>query len=305
MLNFRSFINIPNVGCKAKTRPTLMINQEEIFQAIQKQNWDYLISVLHKNKKDIATDSLLTHAAKTFVSEFLRQVDTYPIDRTDIIENLETLWVIDKGKYYSLSADEAKSVTCQIVKRKKDKLLESYNYAKLYPDEPICIEVIETYEKLVPKSIEHSQSHRITVTERKEVANVDYTTNLFKSVQEIEFFYALKRTFEMYQIYPNVSISCLLNWGLLKDDLTDDERKYFFTGIIDFVIFDQAEGFKPLHFFELDSPFHDNPESQRKDKMKDSILAKAGVRIRRVRKQDKNINEQEFIKLIRELMKTD
>jgi hypothetical protein len=282
-----------------------MINQEEIFQAIQKQNWDYLISALHKNKKDIATDSLLTHAAKTFVSEFLRQVDTYPIDRTDIIENLETLWVIDKGKYYALTADEAKSVTCQIVKRKKDKLVEAYNYAKLYPDEPICIEVIETYEKLVPKNIEHSQSHRITVTERKEIANVDYTTNLFKSGQEIEFFYALKRTFEMYQIYPNVSISCLLNWGLLKNELTDDEKRYFFTGIIDFVIFDQAEGFKPLHFFELDSPFHDNPDVQKKDKMKDSILAKAGVKIIRIRKQDRNVNEQEFIKLIRELMKSE
>ena len=282
-----------------------MINQEEVFQAIHKQHWDYLISFLHKNKRDIATDSLLTQAVRTFVSEFLQHVGAYPIDRIDVIENLEKLWVIDQGKYYKLAPEELKAVTCQIVKRKKDKLIEAYNYAKLYPDETICIEVIETYEKLVPKNIEHSQSHRITVTESKETANVDFTTNLFKCMQEIEFFYALKRTFETYQIYPNVSISCLLNWGLLKNDLTDDERKYFFTGIIDFVIFDQAEGFKPLHFFELDSPFHDNPDSQRKDKMKDSIFAKAGVKIRRVRKQDRNINEQEFIKLIRELMKTD
>lgn len=282
-----------------------MINQEEIFQAIQKQNWGYLISILHKYKKDITTDSLLTHAARTFVSEFLRQVDSYPNDRIDITENLETLWIIDQGNYYKLAPVELKSVTCQIVKRKKDKLVEAYNFAKLYPDETICKEVIETYEKLIPKNLEHSQSHRITVTERKEVANVDYTINLFKSIQEIEFFYALKRTFEMYQIYPNVSISCLLNWGLIKNDLADNEKKYFFTGIIDFVIFDQAEGFKPLHFFELDSPFHDNPDSQIKDKMKDSIFAKAGVKIRRVRKQDKNVNEQEFIKLIRELMKSD
>jgi hypothetical protein len=65
-----------------------MINQEEIFQAIHKQNWDYLISFLHKNKRDIATDSLLTQAVRTFVSEFLQHVGTYPIDRIDIIENL-------------------------------------------------------------------------------------------------------------------------------------------------------------------------------------------------------------------------
>jgi len=280
-----------------------MINQEEIFQAIQKENWNYLISVLHKNKKDIATDPLLTLAVRTFVSEFLRKVDSYSIERSDITENLEMLWIIDQGKYYRLEPNELKMVTCKIVQRKKDKLVEAYNYAKLYPDETICKEVIQTYDKLIPKKIEHSQSQRITVTERIEVASVDYTTNLFKSIQEIEFFYALKRTFEMYQIYPNVSISCLLNWGLLKYDLTVEEKKYFFTGIIDFVIFDQAEGFKPLHFFELDSPFHDNPDIQKKDKMKDSIFAKAGVKIRRVRKQDRNINEQEFIKLIREIMK--
>lgn len=280
-----------------------MLNHEEIFQAIQLNNWNYLIEVLHKNKKSISSDTLLMQAAKTFVSEFLRQLDDYPIDRSDITENLENLWLIDKGKYYALTSDEVKYVTCQLVKRKKDKPDEAYNYAKLYPNEPICIEVIEACEKLIPKSVKHSQSNRISVTERKEVANVDYTISLFKSIQETEFFYALKRTFEMYQIYPNVSISCLLNWGLLKDDLIDDERKYFFTGIIDFVIFDQAEGFKPLHFFELDSPLHDSPDAQKKDEMKDSIFAKAGVKIRRIRKQDRNVNEQEFIKLIRELMK--
>ncbi|OJV35912.1 MAG: hypothetical protein BGO29_07400 [Bacteroidales bacterium 36-12] len=136
----------------------------------------------------------------------------------------------------------------------------------------------------------------------KEVSDVDYTISLFKSKQEIEFFYALKRTFEMYQIYPNVSISCLLNWTLLKNELTENERRYFFTGIIDFVVFDQAEGFKPIHFFELDSIYHDNSESEKKDQMKDSILAKAGVKITRIRKQDKNVDEQEFIKLIRELL---
>jgi len=62
------------------------------------------------------------------------------------------------------------------------------------------------------------------------------------------------------------------------------------------------EVFKKKHFFELDSVFNDNPEQQKKDNWKDEIFSKAGVKIRRIRKQDGNINQQEFTKLIRELI---
>ena len=280
-----------------------MINQEEIFKAIQKEDWEFLITTLHKNKKDISTDPLLTLAAQTFISEFLSKVDSYPSNYSETVSNLEMLWVIDKGNYYKLKENDHKKLVCQIVKRKSDKLIEAYNYAKTYPEEKICKQVIENYEKLIPKTVEHTQTHRISVTGRKNIADIDYTTNLFKSIQEIEFFYALKRTYDSYQIYPNVSISCLLSWTLLKDELTKEEKNYYFTGIIDFVVFDQAEGFKPIHFFELDSIYHDSEERKSKDNLKDSIFAKAGVKIIRIRKHDKNVNEQEFIKLIRELMK--
>ena len=277
------------------------INLEEMYQSIQKQNWDYPISVLQNYKEDIAVDTSLQQAAKILILEFLRNIDSYPKTRTDINENLEKLWIIGKSNYYKFEPDELKSITCQIVKR-KPLSVGTYNLAKHYPDEFICKQAIDIYENQIPKNLEHSQSNRIKVTESKVVVNIDFTINLFKSDQEIEFFYALKRTFEMYQIYPNVAISCLLNWELIKNDLDNEERKYFFSGIIDFVIFDQATGFKPLHFFELDSAYHDNPDIQKKDKMKDSILAKAGVKIMRIRKNDKHVSEQEFIKLIRELV---
>ncbi|OJV35911.1 MAG: hypothetical protein BGO29_07395 [Bacteroidales bacterium 36-12] len=124
-----------------------MINHEDIFQAIQREDWGFLTSVLHKNSKDIITDTLLSQAAKTFVSEFLRQIDKYPEDKLEITQNLETLWLLDKGRFYRLTDEELKIVTCQIVKRKRDKIIEAYNFAKEYPDELICKEVIELHEK--------------------------------------------------------------------------------------------------------------------------------------------------------------
>jgi len=280
-----------------------MINQEEIFQSIQKENWSFLISVLKQNKNDIATDPLLKQAASTFVSEFFKKVSFYPDNNNEVLEILDDLWKIHLANYFNLSDNELKILIPQFINRKKNKE-EVYNFAKVFPNDPNCKTVIENYEKHIPKKLEHSQSHRISFTETKEVANVDFTINLFKSNQEKEFFYALKRTFETYQIYPNVAISCLLDWELINADLTFEERNYFFTGIVDVVVFDQAKGFKPIHFFELDSKYHDNPESLKKDQKKDSIFAKAGIKIKRVRKKDEYVGEEEFIMAIRELLKT-
>ena len=35
-----------------------MISQEVLFQAIQKENWEFLLNILHLNKKTINSDSL-------------------------------------------------------------------------------------------------------------------------------------------------------------------------------------------------------------------------------------------------------
>ena len=280
-----------------------MINQEEIFQAIQKENWKFLLDILYRHKKDINSDPLLNNAAKTFINVFLEKIDKYPPNHSETIDNLEKLFLIHQGSFYKINDDEYKKLISQIVQRKNDKLVEAFTYAKLCPEEPVCQQTIKNYENLIPKLIEHSQSEILSATERKTVANVDYTSNLFKSKQEIELFYALKKTFDSYQIYPNVSISCLLNWQLLNGELTAKEKDFYFKGIVDFVVFDQAEGFKPIHFFELDSSYHDTVERQNKDTLKDSIFAKAGVKIIRIRKRDKNVSNQDFIKLIRELIK--
>jgi hypothetical protein len=282
-----------------------MIDQEEMYDDIQHKNWEHIINVIHKDADAISSDTLSKQAANVFIKEFLRNIDLYPVEDKNIIIYLEQLFMLHEGHLYNFETDDYKNIICQIVKRKKDNnLLEAYNYAKKYfPNEDICKNVISLYEQTIPKEIEHSQSDRILVTGRKKIGNVDYRINLFKSEQEGDFFYALKATFDSYQIYPNVAISCLLNWYLLKEELTKEERDYFFTGIVDFVVFDQAAGFKPIHFFELDSIYHDNEERKCKDALKDNIFAKAGVKIMRIRKKDKTVSTQEFINLIREVTK--
>ena len=88
---------------------------------------------------------------------------------------------------------------------------------------------------------------------------------------------------------------------MINTELTADEKEYFYKGIVDFVVFDQAKEYKPVHFYELDSAYHDTDERKKKDNLKDSIFSKAGVKIVRIRKEDKSVSVQEFIQLIREL----
>lgn len=153
----------------------------------------------------------------------------------------------------------------------------AYNYAKQFPQEKIPLDVINEYKKSLPKIVGHSQSKNIKVTENKDVSESNYATSLFKSKQEIDFFMAVKEVFPMYIIYPNVAISCIIDFKKIELALSKDEKDYFFTSIADCVVFDYNNNYFPIYFFELDSSLHDSEEQKKKDERKDRIFAAAGL----------------------------
>jgi hypothetical protein len=63
---------------------------------------------------------------------------------------------------------------------------------------------------------------------------------------------AVRENFQMFVVYPNVSLSCLIEFDKIKSNLSQEERNFFFRGIVDCVVFDQHESYKPIKFFELD-----------------------------------------------------
>jgi very-short-patch-repair endonuclease len=81
------------------------------------------------------------------------------------------------------------------------------------------------------------------------------------------------------------------------------EKTYFFKGLIDCVVIDAEDNFKPKRFFELDSVYHDSEIQIGKDKMKDNILAISGHKLYRIRRTSVKNNEQDFTRLIREIIK--
>ena len=150
--------------------------------------------------------------------------------------------------------------------------------------------------------IPHSQSQNLQVQQNQNVSNVEFTRPLFKSRQESEFFQALRQVYPRYDVYPNVALSCLIDFDAIQLELSSEERRYFFMGIVDCVVFDQFRSYRPLYFFELDSSYHDTPEQRTKDRYKERILALAGQKLYRIRKVDRPVGIDGFVTMIREVL---
>jgi Protein of unknown function (DUF2726) len=281
------------------------MDREAVLQAVLQENWEPVITWLYKNRADIQRDALLKYAADIFTAEFFGKLPTYALERPDITTHLATLLALHRGRLYSFELPYYKLLIVQIASRNQHDRDMAYQFASEFPEEEACRSIIAEYERLRPRQMAHSQSHTIRVTQQPDAVQVptqDYRINLFKSHQEKQFFQALKNTFPSHHAYPNVAISCLLDWNTLRGELTAAEKDLFFKGIVDFVVFDQAQDFFPLYFFELDSPWHDTEKAQRNDPLKDSIFAKAGIPLFRIRKADQQVSENEFTMLIREMI---
>lgn len=120
-----------------------MINQEEIYQFIQKKQWSSLLDILYKHKHEIASDTLLQQSARIFENEFLNAIKDHPSEDTAFTELMEKLYMLHAGKFFSLNPASHKSLVLHLAKRKKDK--DAYNYAMEYSEEPEMKKIVEQY----------------------------------------------------------------------------------------------------------------------------------------------------------------
>ena len=123
-----------------------MLDQENLYQLIIKEQWTDILNLLYAHKTDITTDSMLRQAATIFEHEFFKKVKNYATSRKDIEDNLDTFYILNYGRFYNLSADNYKTLILELVKRKS--LKEAVNYARQLPDEEICKDVITKFEIL-------------------------------------------------------------------------------------------------------------------------------------------------------------
>lgn len=278
-----------------------MINQENIYQFLQQENWTELIDIFYRNKDIIKSDLMLKQASQTTIQVMVQKASTLEIEK-DFIENLGKLTLLNAGKFIKLTPEQNETIVIALANGNKDNISLAYNYAKQFPENEIAISIIENYQKEFPIEIQNSSEERILTTENKLDENgIDARKSMFNSYQESEFFIALKRVFDTYQVYPNVALSNIIQYDLIKDNLTQSERNFFFKSSIDFAVFEPFKNYYPIYFFELDSVYHDTKEQKEKDKIKDKIFSLSNSKLYRIRKKDKTVGEMEFEEIIREI----
>lgn len=126
-----------------------MLDQENLYQLIFKDQWTDILNLLYTHKADITTDTMLQQAAAIFEQEFFKKVKDYSLSRKDIEDNLDTLYILNHGKFYKLTAANYKILIIELVKRKS--LNEAVNYARYFPDDEICKTTITRFEILKTK----------------------------------------------------------------------------------------------------------------------------------------------------------
>jgi hypothetical protein len=120
-----------------------MINQEYILSLIQKEAWKPVLDFLYKHKKEIPTDSLLQYSTTIFESEFFQNIKKENSSIT--FDNLQELFLLHNGKFFTLNENNYKELVFELARQSTGET--SLNYAKLFPEEEICKEIIEKNTK--------------------------------------------------------------------------------------------------------------------------------------------------------------
>ena len=283
---------------------------EDIYQLLAKSEWNKLLDFESKYRTRIVNDNTLK---KIFDSFFINQVIEYISTENDkqycalVLNKIYKRFLHHRNKTYSIPDKQFEEFVAhyiQILISINDLKL-AYNISKNWSQISIAKEFVREYEKTNPEEIYHSNSNTIKVSINSNIQKENYTIPLFKSNQEYEFFYAVRESYPNYYTYPNVAVSCIIDYNKIKNNLTNQEKEYFFKAIIDSVVFEELENnYIPKFYFELDSIYHDQEKQKEKDIIKDKIFSLAGQKLLRIReKNNSNLNRNDFKKLIKELLK--
>lgn len=127
-----------------RPNPNRMIDQEAIYQLIYTEDWREIINILYAHRKDIPGDPLLQQAAATFEEVFFKKVALVSVDNEPIRDNLDIIYTLNHGGFYTLKPENFKTMIVEMVRRNPVK--NAYNYALLFPEEEICKDIIERYQ---------------------------------------------------------------------------------------------------------------------------------------------------------------
>lgn len=285
--------------------------REKIYNFLVSKNWDMLLDYEKTQREVILEDEQIKKIYEDyFLAEYIKYIESLN-NKLDSLVELRRLYgqfiQLHKQKIYSFKEKDFEKfieIYLKILNEVSDSKV-ALTIAKQWNHLEISKIIISKYDEELSLIVNHNYEEQISVKINIEKSVNNYSINLFKSNQEVEFFKAFIDVFPHYFTYPNVALSCLIDFDKIKDTLSKDEKIFFFTAIVDCVVFEQVNNnYLPKYFFELDSFYHDNKQQHVKDKMKDNIFSVAGLKLLRIRAKNNNIlTRNDFTELIKNIIK--
>lgn len=267
------------------------------------KDWDSIAKAMYNNAELVNTDPVFAQAIRLFEAEFFVVTDPLPDkDKLKVYEYPSLIIDLNRHKFSTDFVNTFVEKKLRLLREtKSDKLL---SYASSYQHHPLAVQFLNEIQSEEPTRFADARRQDVSIKSTSTHEGEKKTTSLFKSRQEQLFFEAVREAFPTYHPYPNVAVSCIIDYSKIKEYLGAMEREYFFKAIVDCVVFDTGNGYEPKYFIELDSTYHDNPRAVKNDQMKKAIFEAANTELIRVRAHNQTeVTKDKFKQLVIELMR--
>lgn len=280
-----------------------MRDREQLFQLLAAKDWDRLSEVIYQQRAVLGADLVIKHAVSLFEQEFIGHIVALPASvRLQKLRHVTLIIESNRKSFASDFVDQAIDAKLTALHETKNETFASY--ASHYFDRPLAKELLKLTKLERPEHLADARRANASVKAIPQVrSRTSHTASLFKSPQERNFYEAVRQVFPDLLPYPNAPASVTINFDAVKTKLSSEARSYYFKALFDCVVFDPKDDHTPLHFFELDSAYHNRPEAQANDQMKNAICTAANVKLVRIRAF--NVQEtsvESFAGLLRELI---
>ena len=276
----------------------MSFNPETLFGYIHKKEWELFSNYLLRHEKDILSSPVALAAKQVFELEFMVDVEASgDEEKLRLLKDPSLLIIQNNYKFSEGLKERIVDQKLQAHHRLGQEDL-AFGYAQENKSRPLAKKIINEFMQVKPEVAVNAARNDLKIKSNGgSLASVTKTISLFRSPQETLFYLAAKECFPEYLHYPNVGISSTIDYDAIKDLLTPQERTFFFKGVLDFVVFDIID-YRPRHFFELDSQYHDGEKQKENDRLKDSILRKAGIKLLRIRAYEETARNIDTFKIV-------
>lgn len=249
---------------------------EVLFEAVARRDWTLALRAVHAGR---GQDDPVSLGARNVLLDAVRAaLSRGDSDLKD--EDLEKLILLHRAGVLKLADSDLDRLVAVLVTRNRDRPERAVQFARYRPEVDASRGVIAQFES--PGRNESADATgRLTRTDQG--SRIDGRRSVFRSGQERLLYAAGIRVFSGQLLIPNAALHAAIDFASIAGLLSPSDRTLFFRVLIDLVVFDPADGFRASWFFELDSPWHDDPRAVERDRSKERMLALAGCSLTRIR----------------------